>query len=382
MTSASPRPRAVVSSTVAITAASFYTEFMHELGIRGYEIHVVTSPGAGFESLRETADHVHALHMHRGVSPARDLVALVRWVRLLRRLRPHVVLGGTPKAGLLSMLAGRLTGVPSRTYLLQGLRLEGATGRQRWLLGRMERMASRCSQRVIAVSPSLASEFTRLRLNAGRPVVLPHHGSSHGVDTVHFSPRSRDPNLLAELGFQPQIPVAAFIGRLTADKGPEMLISALTELTGHGTRLQLLVIGAQDEPDSRQYVAALHGLGTSVPVRVLNQINDVRPYLALSDIVVLPTKREGMPNVVLEASAMGLPVVTTTATGAVDSVIHGVTGLLVGPDDGRAMAQALHSLSVDPALRRRLGQAARERVVRDYQPLDVARSIVDHATGR
>lgn len=378
--SSSP-PRAVVSSTIAITASSFYTEFLEELSAQGYEVHVVTSPGPRFEALNEVAAHVHALPMHRGVSPLHDLIGLVRWVVLLCRLRPRLVLGGTPKAGLLSMLAGRLTGVPHRTYLLQGLRLEGATGRQRQLLGWMERIASWCSQRVVAVSPSLASEFTRLGLNSGRPVVIPHCGSSHGVDTEHFSPRPRDLALLGELNLVPEVPVAVFIGRLTADKGPETLIHALTMLADQGVQLQLLVIGAQDEPDSQQYVAALEHLGASIRVRVLDQTADVRPYLALADLLVLPTKREGMPNVVLEASAMALPVVTTTATGAVDSVIDGVTGLLVEATDSAAMAQALLALVTDAELRDRLGRAARERVVRDYQPIDVARSIVEHATG-
>ncbi len=96
---------------------------------------------------------------------------------------------------------------------------------------------------------------------------------------------------------------------------------------------------------------------------------------------MLPTKREGLPNVVLEAAAMGKPAVTTTATGAIDSVIDGETGLLVGPDDGDGMGRAIESLAGDAALRERLGQASRDRVVRDFQPVDVARAIVDQVVG-
>lgn len=376
------RPRrAVVSSTVPVTAATFYRETLAELAARGYEVHVVTSPGAQVASLERLVHTVHPLPMHRGVSPVSDLVGLVRWILLLLRLRPEVVLGGTPKAGLLSMMAARITLVPRRTYLLQGLRLEGSTGTQRTVLALFERIASRCSQRVVAVSPSLAREYERLGLNAGRPVLVPHNGSSHGVDTAHFTPVTRDAQLAADLGVAADVPVVTFIGRLTADKGPDTLIDALTSVAARGTSLQLLVLGPQDEPDSRLYVERLERLGDRIRVHVLGQFDDVRPYLALSDLLVLPTKREGMPNVVLEAAAMGKPAVTTTATGAVDSVVDGVTGILVHPDDGEAMSRAIELLVRDDVHREELGRASRDRVVRDFQPEQVARAIVDHAVG-
>lgn len=374
-------PRAVVSSTIPVTAATFYRETLEELAARGYEVHVVTSPGPQVPALMELSHAVHSLPMHRGVSPLKDLVGLFRWIFLLLRLRPDVVLGGTPKAGLLSMMAARITRVPQRTYLLQGLRLEGSSGTQRRILALMERIASFCSHRVVAVSASLAGEYERLGLNAGRAVVVPNHGSSHGVDTERFSPRPRDIDLASELGLDPDLPVVVFIGRLTADKGPDTLIRALTSVAGRDHSLQLLVLGAQDEPDSQTYLHRLEQLGDQVRVKVLDHIDDVRPYLALSDLLVLPTKREGMPNVVLEAAAMGKPAVTTTATGAIDSVIDGVTGLLVGPDDGEAMGRAIERLAVDTELRDRMGRASRDRMVRDFQPGDVARAIVDQAVG-
>lgn len=374
-------PRAVVSSTIPLTAAIFYREILEELADRGYEVHVVTSPGPQVALLAKLSHAVHELPMHRGVSPLKDLVGLVRWVLLLLRLRPAVVLGGTPKAGLLSMLAARLTRVPQRTYFLQGLRLEGSSGLQRRILVLMERLASRCSRRVVAVSPSLAQEYQRLGLHAGRDVVVPHHGSSHGVDTEHFVPLPPDPALAERLGLDPDVAVVAFIGRLTADKGPDTLIHALSAVAKREHRIQLLVLGAQDEPDSQTYLQRLEQLGDRVRVIVLDYLDDVRPYLALSDFLVLPTKREGMPNVVLEAASMCRPAVTTTATGAVDSVVDGVTGLLVGPHDGEAMADAIEQLALDPALRDRMGRASRERVVRDFQPVDVARAVVDQVTG-
>jgi glycosyltransferase involved in cell wall biosynthesis len=111
-------------------------------------------------------------------------------------------------------------------------------------------------------------------------------------------------------------------------------------------------------------------------------VDDVRPYLSLVDVHVLPSRREGFPNVVLEAAAMAIPTVTTRATGAVDSVRDGETGLLVDVDAPDRLASALETLLADAELRHRLGAAAREWVVRDFQPELVVASFVGHVLGR
>ncbi|WP_191277406.1 glycosyltransferase [Nocardioides flavus (ex Wang et al. 2016)] len=368
-----------MTTTISRSVDSFYGQMIDDLRGRGFRVVVVTSPGPEIPRLSQRADEVRLIEMARDVSLLKDVRALVRWVRLLRQLRPEIIIGGTPKAGLLSMIASRLVRVPRRGYLLQGLRLEGVHGPKRRVLALMERLSSWCSQVVIAVSPSLAEEYRRKWLHAGRPVVVPNHGSSHGVDTDFFQPRERNIALLNELGLDPDHPVLIFIGRLTADKGPSTLIEALRAVAQVGEHVQLVVVGAQDERDSAMHVTSLREV--SERVRVLNHLDDVRPYLAASDLLVLPTLREGMPNVVLEAAAMGVPSITTTATGAIDSVVHDETGLLVPPQDAGALGAAILTLIQNSALCARLGAAARDRAVRDFQPTDVARAIVDHALG-
>lgn len=166
-----------------------------------------------------------------------------------------------------------------------------------------------------------------------------------------------------------------FIGRLTKDKGLDVLLAALRCIRSEETLVQLLLLGAQDEADSAHYLSEIEREPT--PAIILHHIRDVRPYLAASDVVVLPTRREGMPNVVLEAAAMGIPSVTTDATGAVDSVVHDVTGLIVPVGDERALAAAVLRLIQDKASHASMGREARNRVVKDFQPKDVARAIVD-----
>ena len=370
---------AVVATTLPRTAEAFYREKLHELGVRGYTVHVVTSPGPELVSLRERVDDVRVVPMAREISLGSDATALLAWIRVLREVRPELVFAGTPKAGLIAMISARVCRVPRRVYFLQGLRLEGTSGLKRRVLALTERLASWCSHTVVAVSPSLADEYVRLGLNAGRAVLVAHHGSSHGVDSDHFRPRPKDTALLVELGLDPDVPTLAFIGRLTHDKGPETIVDALGLLHRAGETVQLLVVGTQDEPDSRRIA---HELERSPQrVRVVDQVSDVRPFLAACDLLVLPTMREGLPNVVLEAAAMGLPAITTTATGAVDSVVPGATGLLFDYGDTQGLVRAIRSLTGDPGARSSMGDAARQRVVRDFQPYDVARSIIDLAIG-
>jgi glycosyltransferase involved in cell wall biosynthesis len=375
-----PRCRvAVVSTTIPRTVDGFYGQIIDTLKADGYEVHVVTSDGPQVDRLRTRADIVHRIQMARQIHLATDVRSFVSWISLLRRVRPQVILAGTPKAAFLGLAAAALTGVPTRGYFLQGLRLEGTRGLLRTVLGRMECLTSLCSQVIVAVSPSLAARFSDLGLTAGRPVVIPHHGSSHGVDSVFFSPRSPDEDLRRELSLDSVKCVVTFVGRLTADKGPDVLITALEAIVALGIRVQLLVVGAQDEPDSLAYVERM--TASKVPMVLLDHVQDIRPYLALTDILALPTRREGMPNAVLEAAAMGVPSVTTDATGAVDSVIDGKTGLVVPVDDAYRLEVALVQLIEDEGMRRSMGNAARARVVRDFQPADVARAVVDAVVG-
>ncbi len=369
------QPAVMVTTTISRTVDGFYGQIIDEFRSRGYVVHVITSDGPEVPRLRKRAEAVHILQMERAVSPLADLRALWTWVRILRRIRPEVVFGGTPKAGLLSMVASRINCVPRRAYFLQGLRLEGTVGTQRRLLAVMEWLTSWSSQVVIAVSSSLAVRYQELHLAAGRPIEVPHHGSSHGVDSDYFSPIPRDTAFIHSLAMDPEVPIVLFVGRLTADKGPDALIDALDLLRIEGVALQLLVLGAQDEGDSSLYRERL--TASTTPVRVIDHLLDVRPYIAAAELLVLPTRREGMPNVVLEAAAMGVPSVTTTATGAVDSVVDDETGILVPPDNPRDLAAAIRRLLTEPELHQRMGESARTRAVSLFQPRDVAKAIAD-----
>lgn len=365
---------ALVTTTTPVTLLSFHQELVRQLQRDG-PVHLVSSAGPELQEASESlAAPAHAIRMSREISPVADLVALVRWVWLLLRLRPSIVISATPKASLMAQTAAWLTRVPQRVYFVGGLRLEGATGLSRRLLLGMEKLTFAASTVAVVNSASLRQRALDLRLAPPGKIGATDPGSSHGVDTDHFAPSEPDVALAAELGLDLDRPVVGFVGRLTHDKGIDALIEAVRILEQRGSHAQWLVIGSQIEPDSAHYAERLSS--TSTRVSLVGSTRDVRPYFALMDVHVLPSLREGFPNVVLEASAMAIPTVTTDATGAVDSVRDGETGAIVPAADGPALADAIESLVHDDVRRAEMGKLARDWVVSEFAPASVVASLL------
>jgi len=374
-TKQSGMPVAVVTSTIPITIDKFHRELIRQIQAEGYDVCVISSPGPELGRISdEMGVRIRSLPMAREISPIADFVALVKWLGVCLTERPALLVSATPKASLLSQLAGKTTRAQRRLYYMGGLRLEGEQGGKRHLLAAMERLTSWASTEVVANSPSLAVRYAELRLAPPRKLRQTRPGSSHGVDSDHFSPRGPDLELADALGIDRSIPVVGFVGRLTHDKGIDALISAMGLLHEDHIICQLLVVGAQDEPDSAIYLDKLGATGERVVA--VGPVSDVRPYFSLMDVHVLPSLREGFPNVVLEASAMGLPTVTTDATGAIDSVRDDETGLIVKANDARGLAEAIKELVRDSERASRYGAAARNRVIADFKPEVVVRTLL------
>ncbi|MEU1971755.1 glycosyltransferase family 4 protein [Microbacterium sp. NPDC019599] len=347
---------------------------------QGWDVHVITSPGPQLEELRSASGvTTHSIPMRRDPSPVQDLLALLIWMREVRSVRPDVLWAGTPKAALLAMIAGWTLRIPERIYVVRGLRLETASGALRMLLARLEKITFALSTRALVVSPSLRAELVRLNLTDANKLIVLGHGSSNGVDTSRFYSRLPGDKtvraLRRQVGLADGIPVVGFIGRLTPDKGLAMLKSAIGRLVEKGVDFQLLVIGGPDGENSTDMAPLDDGR-----VFFTGHVRDTSAYYALIDVLCLPTRREGFPNVVLEAGASGVPTVTTTATGAVDSVLDRVTGRIVNKESDQELADALAELISDPLLRTTYGERAREWTVQNFAQEIVWEAIDGHLT--
>jgi glycosyltransferase involved in cell wall biosynthesis len=364
-----PRPRLMVVTTVPVTAWTVMCGKLRFLNENGFEVVLVSSPTADLQRTAER-EGVRAVGvpMNRGFRPWADVVSLVRLFRLMRAERPHVMLAGTPKAGLVASLAGAMSRVPVRVYLMLGLRLETARGAARGLLWLAEWVSTHVVHRVLVVSPSLLARARDIGvLGDGRGVVL-GHGGGNGVDVGRFAATPDTAAAAAAaragLGIPANAFVYGFVGRLTADKGLRELVAAFDRIAACHPDAWLLVVGAEDLGGLPPGVRT--ALRTRPRVRCTGWQDDPTAAYHVMDALVLPTYREGFPTVSLEAAAAGKPVITTTATGAVDSVVDGTTGLLVPPRDADALATAMARLIGDRQAARDMGARGRCRVRRSF----------------
>lgn len=331
----------------------------------GFRVMIVSSPG---KLLDETAASEgverFVVPMRREISPGSDLIALARLWRLLGKCRPDMVEFSTPKAGLLGSLAAWLRGVPSRVYTLRGLKLETAAGFKRFVLLTAERLAAACAQVVLCNSESLRTRAAALGVAPAAKLHLLGEGSSNGVDTERFSP---GPAVMRErLGCPPDAPVVGFVGRLTRDKGVPELIDAFDAILRAQPTAHLLLVGWFDAAEDVLAEQTRARIENHPRIHCTGFVKATAPYYRVMDVMVLPTWREGFPNVVLEAAATGVPVVTTLATGARDSVVPEVTGVLIPPGNPAAIADSVLKLLGGPGRRRRMGASARAWVLEHY----------------
>jgi glycosyltransferase involved in cell wall biosynthesis len=343
----------------------------------GFHVILLSSPGPLLEitGARERVERI-ALPMQRSIAPFADLVALYRLWQLIGRCRPDIVEFSTPKAGLLGSLAAWLRGVPRRVYMLRGLKLETTSGFKRRILLAAERMAARCAHVVLCNSESLRAEAFALRIAPASKLQLLGEGSSNGVDVERFSP---GPSPVREqLGIPQNVPLIGFSGRLTRDKGLPELCKALDRMLSADPSIRLLLVGWFDVAEDALDPGFRERILSHPNIYCTGFVPDTAPYYRAMDLFVLPTWREGFPNAVLEAAATGLPVVTTESTGARDSVLPEITGLLIPPGYPDAICEAVMKLIRDPQRRQRMGQAARARILQHYVESRVVGMTVDY----
>lgn len=363
-TSSTPGRKLIYGLTVGQSALTLLKGQLRWFSEHGWDVTLVASMDRHIPTIvNQEGVRFFPIDMRRQVSPFRDIISLLKWLRFLARERPQAVNVSTPKAGLIGGVAAKLFGIDKRIYVLRGLRLEGTSGVLRYLLWVMEWVATHAATDVVVVSRSLAHEAAALHLLPKSRCWIVGNGSSNGVPAEAISRRVAEVDtgvIRASLGFNLDDFVIGFVGRVTVDKGLDTLLLAFRDL---GPHFKLLVIGPTEDTDLSKRMVKF-----GPQVKHIEWTNDVWGYLPAMDCLALPTIREGFPNVVLEAASAGIPSITTRATGACDSVVDGVTGLLVEVGDTEGLRDGIERLEGDRDLLSALGEAARRRADQDFSP--------------
>jgi len=333
----------------------------------GFDVHMISSPGAfAEESSRKEGVPFHAVPMARRIAPWSDVMSLLRLYGTLKRLRPRVVLAGTPKAGLLGTIAAWMLRLPVRVYCVHGLPLLTARGIRRLILRTTERLACAAATHVVCVGHSMRHELVRAGLCAARKTTVLANGSANGVDVRRFNPARFSERTREKVRSRLQIPrealVIGFVGRVVRDKGICELHRAWRHLRERCPSAYLLIVGPRETTDP--IPEEIWGdLANDPRVRMTGLDWNTPPLYRAMDLLCLPSHREGCPNVPMEAAAMELPVVAFRVPGMIDAVDDGVTGRLIEPLSVEALADALQDYLLDPAKCAAHGRAGRRRVV-------------------
>jgi glycosyltransferase involved in cell wall biosynthesis len=378
MTGSPSKPRILQVCAVDFTARHFLLPLMRAQRQAGFEVALACAPGEFTAGLMSEGYEVFPVPFQRSFNLPAHLVAYSRLLALLRRHHFSVVHAHTPIAAMIARWAAARARVPLVLYTAHGFYFHEAMRpavRQAhiWL----ERTAQRRADFLFTQSAEDAQTAIQVGISpAGRTLAI-----GNGVDTARFAPEQVSPSeraaLRREFGLTAESgPLVIMIGRLVREKGYFEFMQALGRLKADFPTMRALVVGDALKSDHDDSAAAIraeaHAQGLDQTVIFAGLRPDVPQLLALADIFCLPSWREGMPRSLIEAMAAGLPVVATNIRGCREEVVDGHTGVLVPVRDAVGLAQGLRPLLADPALRRRMGEAGRQRAIEKF---DEARVI-------
>ncbi|MDE6109523.1 MAG: glycosyltransferase family 4 protein [Muribaculaceae bacterium] len=368
----------VRASTIPLSLNVFCRGLLSRLAAE-YDVLAVSSPGPDLDEVAEREGvRTVAVPMERHIAPPADLRSLWRIWRLFRREKPAMVHSLTPKAGLLCMLAGKLAGVPVRVHTFTGLVFPTSRGLKRKLLMLTDRITCACATHIVPEGRGVMDDLRQYGITR-RPMRILGHGNIRGIDLEHYR---RTPeierqaaSLRQELGVKEDDVVLVFVGRLVADKGVAELIKAFESIDD--PKLHLLLVGPPEPDVDPLDAGTLRIIATHPRIHAVGPQPDVRPYLAAADVSVLPSYREGFPNVVIESGALELPCIVTDINGSREIIEHGRNGLIVPPRDADALRDAIAMLSHDAPMRHRLAAEARPMVASRFEQGYVWKCLTD-----
>lgn len=341
-----------------------------------YEVGVLSSPGVEWAMLDKYGDAVKRLEvpMERHISPLRDLRSLWRLVRVFRRERPDMVHSMTPKAGLLCMLAAWITRVPVRVHMFTGLVFPTATGLKRRILMATDRLTCACATHVLPEGEGVKRDLLDNGITR-KPIKVLGYGNCRGIDLDRFDPTLPEIQAEAAKLRKPEVFTFIAIGRLVGDKGINELVAAFSRLNRELPATRLILVGPQEKELDPLSPATLSEIESNPAIEAVGNQADVRPWLAAADCHVLASYREGFPNVVIEAGAMGLPQIVTDINGANEIIINGQNGTIIPPKDTEELYAAMHRIAGDSDLRRTQAANARALIASRYEQSYVRRCL-------
>jgi glycosyltransferase involved in cell wall biosynthesis len=324
---------------------------------------------------------IYSVELTRQITLIKDLKALWKLYRYFRKEKPLIVHTHTPKAGLIGMMAAYLAKVPLRLHTVAGMPLMEASGLKRTILNSTEKLTYGCATQVYPNSKGLQTFILQHKFCPEKKLKMIGNGSSNGIDTAHFSPThfsfEEKTKLRESLSIQPSDFVFCFVGRIVKDKGINELVQAFSEINSHCPSAKLLLVGPFERELDPVFPETEQEIQENPNIISAGFQTDVRPCLAISDTLVFPSYREGFPNVVMQAGAMGLPSIVTDINGCNEIIADGVNGLIIPSKNKEQLKEKMEQLIKDAGLRIHLTQNARKMITSRYEQQTVWEALLE-----
>ena len=346
----------------------FFDEIMRRMRGDGYEMVALTSPGPELDKLNEEGFHCIEVEMERHISPIKDLKSLLKMISVFRKEKPYMVHSMTPKAGLLCMMAGWLTGVPVRVHTFTGLVWPTSTGLKRKILMTTDKILCACATHIIPEGKGVMDDLRSGGITK-KPLAVLGYGNVMGVDMNRFDPKrfasELNTNDTNKLPVEKDGPFTfLFVGRIVGDKGINELVEAFTLLHEKYENTKLVLVGRYEENLDPVTPITLQRMEENPAIDACGPRygDDLLKEYVKADCFVMPSYREGFPNTPMEAGAMGLPNIVTDINGSREIVVDGENGLIVPPRTVQPLYEAMERILTDNVLREKMKQKARPMI--------------------
>ncbi|MDP2088184.1 MAG: glycosyltransferase family 4 protein [Flavobacteriaceae bacterium] len=382
----------------------------------------VTAMCSDLNSLKEVGKQedvaIYELPLKRTINPFLDLYAILKLYSFLRKEQPFIVHTHTPKAGLVGMLAAWLARVPHRLHTVAGLPLLETNDLKRFILDAVEKLTYACATHIYPNSYGLYNIILENKYTTAKKLNVIANGSSNGINTAYFSPKTvtevQKKILRFELDINEHDFVFIFVGRLVGDKGINELVAAFQMLqnqqqaTGNREKttdfslssraesmdtslfslssraesrdtshnIKLLLVGPLESDLYPLLPNTLANIASDYNILSVGYQNDIRPYLVISNALVFPSYREGFPNVVMQAGAMGLPSIVTNINGCNEIIIEGVNGTIIPVKNTQALVEAMQKMVSDTTYHNHLQQNARAMIMERFEQQQVWEALL------
>ena len=369
------------SSTVPISLKTFLQGSIEPL-MNKYELVLLSSPDKVLDELHLTyGGRTLAVHMERHISVFKDLKALLILVEVFCEERPYMVHSMTPKAGLLCMIAAWIARVPRRVHTFTGLVWPTEVGAKRKLLMFMDKIMCACATHIIPEGVGVKNDLNEHITNKQMRVL--GFGNVRGVD-LSFWQKSHDVIVQSSL-LKDELNIAdtfnfLFVGRLVGDKGINELVEAFCKLHQTYPNIRLLIVGPSEAQLDPLDSATWDRVNNSDSILNIGPIwgEDILKYYSSCHCFVFPSYREGFPNTVLEAGAMGLPSIVTDINGSREIIVNGENGLIIPSKDADALYDAMKLMFTNEPMRSYMSVMARPMIANRFEQSFVRQCMFDY----